>query len=106
MSTRTADRSTSDLRGADLRHPHVDRDLLRRRLLHQRHELEAQMRQASRELHRLRTTSDVSDPDVQPALMGALRSLDRAEREAIEVSFALARLDVMPADRPSVPTGR
>jgi hypothetical protein len=98
MSTRTADRPTSDLqrtdlREADLRHPHVDRDTLRRRLLHQRHELEAQMRQASRELHRLRATFDVSDPDVQPALMGALRSLDRAEREAIEVSFALARLD-------------
>jgi len=98
MSLRTADRRPSglrlaDLREADLRHPELDRDLLRHRLLHQRHELEAQMRQASRELHRLRTTSDVSDPDVQPALMGALRSLDRAEREATEVSFALARLD-------------
>jgi len=90
---RPADRRPSELRPLDPRPTDLESDDLRRRLLRQRHELEAQMRRASRELHRLRTTSDVSDPDVQPALMGALRSLDRAEREAIEVSFALARLD-------------
>ena len=88
MSTRISERRPIDLRPSDL-----ERDAVRRRLLKQRHELEAQMRRASRELHRLRTTADVSDPDVQPALMGALRSLDSAEREAIEVSFALAHLD-------------
>jgi hypothetical protein len=98
MSTRVSERRptdlrTADLRTADLRWSDLERDAVRRRLLQQRHALEAQMRQASRELHRLRTTSDVSDPAVQPALMGALRSLDSAEREAIEVSFALSHLD-------------
>jgi hypothetical protein len=65
---------------------------LRRRLRLQHRELEAQMREASVALHRLRTTADVSDPEVQPALMSALRALDAAEREAIDVSNALARL--------------
>jgi len=65
---------------------------LRRRLRRQHRELEAQMREASAALRRLRTTADVSDPEVQPALMGALRALDAAEREAIDVSNALARL--------------
>ena len=65
---------------------------LRRRLRRQHRELEAQMREASAALLRLRTTADVSDPEVQPALMGALRALDAAEREAIDVSNALARL--------------
>jgi hypothetical protein len=93
MSTRISERRPTDLRTSELRPSDLERDAVRGRLLQQRHELEAQMRRASRELHRLRTTSDVSDPDVQPALMGALRSLDRAEREALEVSFALAHLD-------------
>jgi len=97
MSTRISERRTSerrtDLLPSDLRTTDLEHDAVRRRLLQQRHELEVQMRRASRELHRLRTTADVSDPDVQPALMGALRSLDSAEREALEVSFALAHLD-------------
>ena len=93
MSTRISERRPTDLRTPDLRTSDPERAAARRRLLQQRHELEAQMRRACRELRRLRTTADVSDPDVQPALMGALRSLDSAEREAIEVSFALAHLD-------------
>ena len=98
MSTRIterlpADLPDADLRSSDLRPSDLERDAVRRGLLAQRHELEAQMRRASRELHRLRTTSDVSDPEVQPALMDALRSLDSAERESREVSFTLAHLD-------------
>jgi hypothetical protein len=93
MTTRISDRRRTDVRPTD-----VDDDVLRRRLLRQRRELEAQMRRASLELHRLRTTSDVSDPDVQPALMGALRALDSAERRAIEISDALARLEVARLD--------
>ena len=65
---------------------------LRRRLRLQHRELEAQMREASAALRRLRTPADVSDPEVQPALMGALRALDAAARAAIDVSNALARL--------------
>ena len=93
MSTRISERRPSDLLPSDLRPSDLEHDAVRRRLLQQRRELEAQMRRASRELHRLRTTSDVSDPAVQPALMGALRSLDSAEREANEISVALAHLD-------------
>jgi hypothetical protein len=65
---------------------------LKRSLQSQRRDLERQMRRASLDLRRMRTTSDVSDPDVQPALMAALRALDSAEREAIGVSSALAQL--------------
>ncbi len=88
MSTRVSERRslTDDTDDTD------DTGDLRRRLHLQRRELEAQMREASADLHRLRTTTDVSDPEVQPALMSALRALDAAEREAIEVSNALARL--------------
>ena len=82
MSTRVTERRPSS----------IDATVMRRRLHLQRRDLEAQMRSATSELHRLRTTADVSDPQVQPALMGALRSLDSSEREAIEVVDALARL--------------
>lgn len=78
-------------RVSERRPPALDTDL-RRRLHLQRRELEAQMRRASADLHRLRTTTDVSDPDVQPELMAALRALDSAEREAISVSNTLALL--------------
>ena len=81
MSTRATDRPST-----------LDTTVLRRRLLDHRRELDEQMRTATTALHRLRTTADVTDPDVQPALMAALRSLDRSEREAIEVADALARL--------------
>ena len=82
MSTRVSERRPRTDDTADLR----------RHLRQQRRELDAQMREASLVLHRLRTTVDVSDPEVQPALMSALRALDAAEREAIDVSNALARL--------------
>jgi hypothetical protein len=72
---------------------------LQSRLESQRRALETQMRRASLDLRRMCTTVDVSDPDVQPALMAALRSLDTAEREAIGVSNALARLAAGHLDR-------
>jgi len=81
---------------SERRPPTLDTDQ-RRDLHRQRRELQAQMRRASADLHRLRTTTDVSDPDVQPELMAALRALDSAEREAISVSNALA---LLPEGRP------
>jgi RNA polymerase-binding transcription factor DksA len=82
MSTRVTERRPSS----------IDTSVMRRRLQLHRRDLESQMRAATADLHRLRTTTDVSDPDVQPALMAALRSLDSSEREAIEVADALVRL--------------
>lgn len=82
MSTRATERRLSS----------IDTTVLRRRLHLKRRELETEMRQATADLHLLRTTTDVSDPEVQPALMAALRSLDSSERGAIEVADALARL--------------
>lgn len=70
-----------------------DLDRLRMALAQLAAELDEQMRSASRTLAQLREDFSLTDPDVQAPLMTALHSLDTAERTAIDVADALARID-------------
>jgi DnaK suppressor protein len=78
--------STATLSGTDL-------DRLRMALAQLAAELDDQMRSASATLAELREDFSLTDPDVQAPLMTALHSLDVAERTAIDVADALARID-------------
>ena len=78
--------SASPLTDADL-------DRLRMALAQLACELDEQMRSASATLAELREDFSLTDPDVQAPLMTALHSLDTAERTAIDVADALARID-------------
>ena len=77
---------TADLSAADL-------DRLQMALAQLGCELDAQMRSASATLAQLREDFSLTDPDVQAPLMTALHALDTAERTAIDVADALARID-------------
>ena len=68
-------------------------DRLRMALAQLACELDEQMRSASATLAELREDFSLTDPDVQAPLMTALHALDSAERTAIDVADALARLD-------------
>ena len=70
-----------------------DLDRLRMALAQLAAELDEQMRSASRTLAQLREDFSLTDPDVQAPLMTALHSLDTAERTAIDVADALARME-------------
>ncbi len=78
--------SAATLSGTDL-------DRLRMALAQLAAELDDQMRSASATLAELREDFSLTDPDVQAPLMTALHSLDTAERTAIDVADALARID-------------
>jgi DnaK suppressor protein len=78
--------STSELTDGEL-------DRLRMALAQLAAELDEQMRSASRTLAQLREDFSLTDPDVQAPLMTALHSLDTAERTAIDVADALARME-------------
>ena len=78
--------SAATLSGTDL-------DRLRMALAQLAAELDDQMRSASATLAELREDFSLTDPDVQAPLMTALHALDSAERTAIDVADALARLD-------------
>lgn len=79
--------STATLSGTDL-------DRLRMALAQLAADLDDQMRSASATLAELREDFSLTDPDVQAPLMTALHALDTAERTAIDVADALARIDV------------
>ena len=78
--------SAATLSGTDL-------DRLRMALAQLAADLDDQMRSASATLAELREDFSLTDPDVQAPLMTALHSLDTAERTAIDVADALARID-------------
>jgi len=78
--------SAASLSGTDL-------DRLRMALAQLAADLDDQMRSASATLAELREDFSLTDPDVQAPLMTALHSLDTAERTAIDVADALARID-------------
>lgn len=71
----------------------TDLDRLRMALAQLAADLDEQMRSASATLAELREDFSLTDPDVQAPLMTALHSLDTAERTAIDVADALARID-------------
>jgi RNA polymerase-binding transcription factor DksA len=71
----------------------ADLDRLRMALAQQKCTLDQQMRSASATLARLREDFSLTDPDVQTPLMTALHELDHAERTAIDVADALARIE-------------
>lgn len=72
----------------------ADLDRLRMALAQLAAELDEQMRSASATLAELREDFSLTDPDVQAPLMTALHALDSAERTAIDVADALARIEV------------
>ncbi len=78
--------SAATLSGTDL-------DRLRMALAQLAADLDDQMRSARATLAELREDFSLTDPDVQAPLMTALHSLDTAERTAIDVADALARID-------------
>lgn len=71
----------------------ADLDRLRMTLAQLACDLDQQMRSASTTLAQLREDFSLTDPDVQAPLMTALHTLDAAERTAIDVADALARID-------------
>ena len=98
MSIRTTYRATQDHPSADVHARAAQLSsaqlaVLRLQLGSLRSECERQMTAASAALAQLREDGSLTDAAAQAPLMAALRSLGDAERTAVDVNDALARLD-------------